>query len=583
MDARDVKSNAKIMDYKDKIFVAGHKGLVGSAIERQLKALGYQNIITRSHAELDLTDQAQVVSFFDKEKPDYVFMAAAKVGGISANNSYRAEFIYENLMQESNIIHASFISEVKRLIFLANADIYPKNCPQPAKEEYLLTGPLEPTCEPFSVAKIAGIKMCESYNRQYNADFLVVIPPNVYGPNQQYDVMNSQVLPSLLKRFHDVKNQRVPQIVIWGTGNPIRDFLFVDDVADASIFLMQKEKLGDYMFNLGTGLGSSIKDLAAVIRQEVGFRGEIIFDENKPDGAPKKMLDASRIVALGWRPKTSLREGVKITYESFLAELKNSSLRAPQINKMQVCEKDINRLDELSYQQKVVRHQQPENYKNRVVIKPWGYEFLVFENDCVAVWFLHLKKGHSTSMHCHVRKKTSLIMLAGEAISNILTKRKSLKGGEALIIDKGVFHSTKALSDNGIFLLEIETPSDKTDLLRAEDRYGRENSGYEGITEMQSHELATFNHFSFQEEDSAYDFGAYSVSMEIFQDSEDFRSHFKPRPRAIYSSCRGALRDQEGNIVLDLGESQKAEKLSSYKIMNLTGKLVLLCSEPKND
>lgn len=567
------------MDKNDKIYVAGHTGLIGSAIVRRLVEDGYANILTKSHAELDLTNQKSVRTFLEKEKPDYVFFAAAKVGGIFANNTYRAEFIYENMMMQNNVIHYAFFNEVKKMVFLACADVYPKNCPQPAKEEYLLTGPLEPTCEPFAIAKIAGIKMCESYNRQYGTDFIVVIPPNVYGPHQHYDIMNSQVLPSLTKRFHDAKVLNSERVVLWGSGTPVRDFLFVDDVAHACIFLV-KEFSGNGVFNIGTGSGHAIQELAETIKNEVGYKGKILFDKTKPDGVSKKLLDTTMISNLKWRHKIELSEGIKITYKSFLTEIEKEEIRTSRIFRITPAEKDTKIIDEIKSSRCISNNVQPDNYKNKVVLKPWGYEFLVFENDCIAVWLLYIKKDFSTSIHSHPTKKTSLILLSGSAMITTFSNRKYLKGGDALIIEKGVFHSTKAISDEGVFLLETETPPNKIDLMRLEDRYGRAMSGYEGILEMQSERLQDYNYFYFEESDGyekhTYTTDKFVVSFEAYSNNNEFQRYFKTDERALYTSCRGKLTDGNNNVLLDIGDTQTTDVLSNAKGTNIAGKTVLL-------
>jgi len=566
------------MKKTDKIYVAGHTGLIGSAILRRLEKDGYSNVVTRKHSELDLTDQMAVKAFFERERPEYVFFAAARVGGIFANNRYRAEFIYENTMMQNNVIHQAFVSEAKKMVFFASADIYPRDCPQPAREEYLLGGQLELTCEPFAIAKIAGLKMCESYNRQYGTDFIVLIPPNVYGPNQHYDIMNAQVLPSLVKKFHDAKTLRQDEIVIWGTGAPVRDFLFVDDVADACVFLTTAYP-GNETFNVGTGSGCTIAALVDIIRKEVGYEGRVTFDSARPDGVAKKLLDTSKINALGWEPSVELPDGVRRTYRALLDEMERQEVRVSRISTVQTTDKDVSLAGSSSEMPKK-ENAQPESYKNRVVMKPWGYEFLMFENECVAVWFLYLKKGHSTSMHCHPRKKTSLILLSGSAMSNTFHKRKHLDGGDALIIEKGVFHSTQALSDDGICLLEIETPPDKTDLMRLEDRYGRERAGYEGVKEMQAHNLSEFDYFSFDESDccerSAHTKNKYAISFEVYSDNSDFHRKFRTRQGELYTSCRGAIVDRNGTPLLETGDTQNANVFPDLKSLSISGRTVIL-------
>ena len=314
-----------------RIYVAGHRGLVGSAIVRRLTSPsplagegrgegGYTNIITHTHAELDLTDQRAVNGFFEKERPEYVFLAAAKVGGIYANNTYRADFIYQNLMMESNIIHASYQHGVKKLMFLGSSCIYPKHAPQPMKEEYLLTGLLEPTNEPYAIAKIAGIKMCDAYNRQYGANFMSVMPTNLYGLGDNYDLQNSHVLPALIRKMHEAKARGTKEVVVWGSGTPKREFLYSDDLADACVFLMERYNAADVgeFINIGVGKEITIREAAELIAEIVGFRGKLVFDRSKPDGTPRKLLDVSRLQALGWQAKTGFREGIAKAYADYL-------------------------------------------------------------------------------------------------------------------------------------------------------------------------------------------------------------------------------------------------------------------------
>lgn len=301
------------MDKKAKIYVAGHNGMVGSAIVRALNLLGYTNLLLKTSKELDLRVQSEVQSFFEKEKPEYVFLAAAKVGGIEANNTYRADFLYENLMIQNNVIHQSYVHGVEKLLFLASSCIYPKFAPQPIKEEYLLTGLLEPTNEPYAIAKIAGVKMCENYNRQYGCNFISVMPTNLYGPNDNYDLKNSHVLPALLRKFHEAKVKGADAVEVWGSGTPKREFLHVDDLAKACLHLMETYQ-GNVSVNIGTGEDVSIKDLALKIKEIVEYKGEICWNNSKPDGTPRKLLDVSLIHSLGWQHKIELMEGIKKVY-----------------------------------------------------------------------------------------------------------------------------------------------------------------------------------------------------------------------------------------------------------------------------
>jgi len=306
------------MEKEAKIYISGHTGMVGSAILRKLKELGYKNLITISHKELDLTRQLEVEDFFYAIKPDYVFVAAAKVGGIYANNTYRAQFLYENLMIAANIIHSAYKTKVKKLLFLGSSCIYPKNCPQPMKEEYLLTGSLEPTNEPYALAKIIGLKLCETYRFQYNCNFISAMPTNLYGINDNYHPTNSHVIPALIRRFYEAKLNNLPQVKIWGTGSPLREFLYVDDLAEACIFLM--ENYDDYgWINIGSGEEISIRELAYLIKEISGYDGEIVFDPSMPDGTPRKLLDSTKIRNLGWIPKTKLKEGLIQTYNDFVS------------------------------------------------------------------------------------------------------------------------------------------------------------------------------------------------------------------------------------------------------------------------
>lgn len=301
------------MKKNSSIFVAGHKGMVGSALVRNLKSKGYTNIITADRKTLNLLDQQAVRSFLLTQKPQYIFVAAAKVGGIQANNTARADFLYENLMIEANIIQAAHTADIQRLMFLGSSCIYPRMAPQPIKEEYLLTGPLEQTNEPYAIAKIAGIKLCEAYNQQYCRQYVSVMPTNLYGPNDNYDLNNSHVLPALLRKAHDCKQSGASKYVVWGSGSPKREFLFVDDLAQACTFLMEQDYAGP-LLNIGTGEDISIKELAETIMGVVGFNGQIEFDSTKPDGTPRKLLDVSKINSLGWRAETSLRDGISATY-----------------------------------------------------------------------------------------------------------------------------------------------------------------------------------------------------------------------------------------------------------------------------
>lgn len=310
------------MEYNDKIYIAGHRGMVGGAIKRALEQKGFCNILVRTSKELDLRNQQAVENFFEEEQPAYVFLAAAKVGGIVANDIYRAEFLYDNLMIQSNIVHAAYKTKVRKLMFLGSSCIYPKMAPQPLKEEYLLTGPLEPTNEPYAIAKIAGIKLCESYRHQYGCNFISVMPTNLYGIGDNYHPQNSHVLPALIRRFHEAKERKDAAVVVWGSGSVKREFLYADDLADACLFLMEiyDEK---EIINIGTGEDLTIRELAYLVREIIGFEGEIHFDSSKPDGTPRKLMDVTKMHRLGWRHTTSLQKGICLAYKDFLKTMYN--------------------------------------------------------------------------------------------------------------------------------------------------------------------------------------------------------------------------------------------------------------------
>ncbi len=308
------------MEKTSKIYIAGHRGMVGSAIYRKLKADGYINLITSSSSDLDLRNQEAVIRFFEKEKPEYVFLAAARVGGIIANDTFRADFLYDNLQIQNNVIYNSYKFGVKKLLFLGSSCIYPKLAPQPLKEEYLLTGTLEPTNEPYAIAKIAGIKMCEAYRAQYGCNFISVMPTNLYGINDNYHPQHSHVLPALIRRFHEAKINKIESVEIWGTGTPLREFLFSDDLADACFYLMQNYNESEFI-NVGSGHDLSIKDLALLVKKIIGYEGELIFDSTKPDGTPRKLMDVSKLHALGWKHKIELEEGIELAYEDYLSKL----------------------------------------------------------------------------------------------------------------------------------------------------------------------------------------------------------------------------------------------------------------------
>jgi GDP-L-fucose synthase len=306
------------MEKNARIYVAGHRGMVGSALVRRLGQAGYENVLTRTHDELDLLSQAATQDFLLREKPDFIFIAAAKVGGIHANNTLRADFIYQNLMIEANLIHGAHRAGVRRLCFLGSSCIYPRDCPQPIREDYLLTGPLEQTNEPYAIAKIAGIKLCESYNRQYATEYFSAMPTNLYGPNDNYDLANSHVLPALIRKAHEARLRGDSELAVWGSGTPRREFLYVDDLADACVFLME-QGVTDGIFNIGAGEDITIRELAEIVMSVVDFAGNIVFDSSKPDGTPRKLLDVSRLRHLGWQSRVSLRDGIAMAYGDFMA------------------------------------------------------------------------------------------------------------------------------------------------------------------------------------------------------------------------------------------------------------------------
>lgn len=307
------------MEKNSKIYVAGHRGMVGSAIVRELNRLGFHNIVVKTSAELDLRNQSAVDAFYRTEKPEYVFVAAAKVGGILANNTYRAEFLYDNLCIQNNLIHGAYVHGVKKLLFLGSSCIYPKLAPQPLKEEYLLSGYLEPTNEPYAVAKITGIKMCEAYRDQYGCNFISAMPTNMYGPNDNYHPENSHVLPALIRKFHEAKTLNSSEVVVWGDGSPMREFLYADDLANALVYLMLNYNERDFV-NVGYGSDVTISDLAQTIGEIVGFKGNIVFDSSKPNGTPKKLMDSGRLFATGWKPQTALNDGIRMAYADFLSK-----------------------------------------------------------------------------------------------------------------------------------------------------------------------------------------------------------------------------------------------------------------------
>lgn len=317
LNFQNVNFNKKL-EISDKIYVAGHNGMVGSAIVRKLKSLGFTNFLLKTSKELDLRNQTEVFEFLETEKPDYVFLAAAKVGGIVANNTYRGQFLYENLQIQNNVIHGSYLAGVKKLMFLGSSCIYPKLAPQPLKEDYLLTGLLEPTNEPYAIAKIAGIKMCEAYREQYGCNYISVMPTNLYGPNDNYDLNNSHVLPAMIRKFHEAKLENKPSVELWGTGSPMREFLHANDLAEACVYLMENYN-DSTLVNIGTGVDVTIKELAETIKNEVGYEGEIVWNTEKPDGTPRKLMDVSKLNGLGWKHSIELKDGIAMVYKEYKA------------------------------------------------------------------------------------------------------------------------------------------------------------------------------------------------------------------------------------------------------------------------
>jgi GDP-L-fucose synthase len=317
LNFQNVNFNKKL-EISDKIYVAGHNGMVGSAIVRKLKSLGFSNFLLKTSKELDLRNQTEVFDFLQTEKPDYVFLAAAKVGGIVANNTFRGQFLYENLQIQNNVIHGSYLAGVKKLMFLGSSCIYPKLAPQPLKEDYLLTGLLEPTNEPYAIAKIAGIKMCEAYREQYGCNYISVMPTNLYGPNDNYDLNNSHVLPAMIRKFHEAKLENKPNVELWGTGSPMREFLHANDLAEACVYLMENYN-DSTLVNIGTGVDVTIKELAETIKSEVGYEGEIVWNTEKPDGTPRKLMDVSKLNGLGWKHSIELKDGIAMVYKEYKA------------------------------------------------------------------------------------------------------------------------------------------------------------------------------------------------------------------------------------------------------------------------
>jgi GDP-L-fucose synthase len=559
-----------MMNKNSKIYIAGHQGLVGISLIKKLKELGYSNIITRSKDELNLIHQDSVKKFFEEEKPEYVFLCASRVGSLYSATTYRAEFLYENMMIEYNVIHFSFENDVKKLIFFSSADIYSRKLKDPFVEEHLTTGEVDFDAESFVLAKIGGIKMCESYNSQYGTDFITIIAANLYGKKQSYAQLNSTVVPALIKRVHEAKENNLEKVTIWGSGKAIRNFIYVDDLAESSIFLMNNN-CGSYLYNVAYPEDVSIKELAYIIKEVIQYEGILEFDEDKPEGISSKRLDIAKLTKLGFTPKISIREGVKKAYTYFLNEMITKAIKLKQVKCIGLTPKDENVYSEIKENSKKTCSQ-PDNYKNIVVLKPWGYEFLVYENSSVAVWFLYIKNNFSTSMHCHPNKKTSLVVLDGNAYSNTFAERTYLDSNEALIINKGVFHSTKSLSRDGLLMMEIETPPDKTDLVRLRDRYGRQNNGYEGTSEMVYANLDAYGYFDFFNENihKEHILKNKILTSEIYDNTTI--ANFKTYDNEMIVSFQGDLIDgATQQTLMEVGDVQYGYKFFSeqnFKIIN---------------
>lgn len=549
------------MKRDSKIYVAGHTGLVGSAILEKLIKENYSNIIVRTKEELDLSNQDATRKFFEEEKPEYVFLCAGLVGSLYAAEVHKSEYIYENLMIEFNIINAAFENDVRKLIFFSSADIYSKTIPQPYKETDLSNGQIDFNSNSFIISKSASIKMCESYNSQYGTDFICVVLSNLYGKNQLYDSLGSTVIPALIKRFYEAKENTLPSVKVWGTGNAIRNFIYIDDLVEGIVFLM-KTHCDGYLYNISYNENINIRDLAEIIKDEVGYHGQIEFDKEKPEGVFSKLIDTSAIEKLGFKCRISLKEGISKNYKDFITQIEDVSLKQKEIDKIRISKKDLTIYNELVQNNKN-EFIQPKDYRNKVVLKPWGYEFLMYENECVAVWFLYIKKGYSTSMHCHPKKKTSLVLLEGKAFSNTFLEKNYLKSNEALILEKGVFHSTKSLSEEGIFLIEVETPPDKTDLVRLRDRYGRQNSGYEGTSEMIDFQIEEkYDYFHFFDDLKNKKLAKTFLSFEIFNNENI--NNFRPSNNDLVISFKGKLFEKETNkLILDIGDTQYGNKFLS--------------------
>ncbi len=484
------------MDEKGKVYIAGHRGMVGSALVHKLKSEGFHNIVVRTSQELDLCKQAEVETFFKTEKPDYVFLAAAKVGGILANNIYRGEFIYENLMIQSNVIHSAYLTGVKKLMFLGSSCIYPKMAPQPLKEEYLLTGLLEPTNEPYAIAKIAGIKMCDAYRSQYGCDFISVMPTNLYGPNDNYDLEKSHVLPALIRKFHEAKIKNLPSVVMWGTGSPKREFLHVNDLADACYYLM-KTYSGEGLVNIGTGEDVAIIELARMVKKIVGYEGEIENDLSKPDGTPRKLMNVDKLKDLGWTASISLEDGIREVYQNVdkVAWATNMNFDVAQ-DKNTIFSNAEQLINNLGF-----------SVEKKDDSRPWGGFFVLPENETakfIQYFFPKMDmddfKGYSKlspklllvgpdkrlSWQYHHRRAELWRMIGGSADIVVSdndkeTVARKLKLGEIVEIEQRQRHRLIGTNEWGI-VAEIwkhtdpNHPSEENDIVRVQDDFGRELS-----------------------------------------------------------------------------------------------------------
>lgn len=547
------------MDKNSKIYIAGHTGLIGSAIYEKLLQDEYTNLIVRTKKELDLTNQYDTKVFFEEEKPEYVFLCAGLVGSLYSAEIYKSEYIYQNMMIEANIINASFENDVIKLIFFAPADIYSRILPQPYKESDLVSGQVDFNTNSFVLSKIATLKMCESYNSQYGTDFICMVISNLYGKKQLYDTLNSTVVPALIKRFYDAKVALEDSVKVWGTGKAIRNFIYIDDLVDGSIHMMNTY-CDNYIYNISHQNNITIEQLANIIKHEVEYEGDIVFDSSKPEGVISKTVDTTQLKENGFECIYDIKKGIHENYMYFINQVNTKSLKQKNITKISISQKDKNIFDKLK-PENTNNFIQPKDYKNKVVLKPWGYEFLIFENEYVAVWFLFIKNGFSTSMHSHPLKKTSLVVLDGQAYCNTFANKMYLNDSEAVIIDKGVFHSTKSLSEDGLFLIELETPPNKTDLVRLQDRYGRQNSGYEGTSEMKESNLEEFNYFNFLDDNNFKQINEKKLKVDTF--TKISIKNFTPSSSELILSFKGSIINSDTKeLILGLADAQYGYKFT---------------------